>query len=207
MIPVLLPGRRFENCSICEVCRRLLEVGWRQTSPDSALGLSLDGPEAHLTEQQVRDLVEAGLQAESQVPIASGARPDLERQLLVHDELGRIDVDLLDAEAAISRGDWSAGLQAIRMIGGRAVITRRVLEGMLGAPAASLPPLVRAAQAVNRVISDQEVNTLPPDELRLRIRAMLAALDAELHSFLEPSGPLDRTGDDAVDDVSGAGRP
>ena len=118
----------------------------------------------------------------------SAARRGPERQHLVRGELREIDADLKKATAASARGDWAGTLEAVRMIHGRAVITRRALEGMLGAHpvAADLPPLVRAVQAVGRLITDREIDSLQPDELRDRMHAMLGMLDRELQAFLEP---------------------
>jgi hypothetical protein len=102
-----------------------------------------------------------------------------------------IDSDLKAAMAASARGDWATALEAVRMIHGRAVVTRRSLERVLGSNvAADLPPLVRAVQAVGRLISDREVDTLAPVELRARMHAELQALDQELQNFPDPpEGP------------------
>jgi hypothetical protein len=189
-IPGLLPGQRFEDWHLCEVCLELVKRGFRLTTPDGARDPSLDRPGVRLTEPQLRGLIDVGLQADGDMPGTREARHDLERQHLVRGGLREIDADLEDAMAASGRGDWAGTLDALRMIQGRAVIARRILESMLGSrPAvADLPPLVRAVQAVGRVISDREVESLAPDELRARMHAILEALDHELQAFLEPPG-------------------
>jgi hypothetical protein len=186
-IPVLRSWHRVEDCPICEGCWRLLAVGFRQTTHDSALEPSLDGPDVRLTEPQLRSLIALGLQADGNMSVIPTPPREPERQLIVRGELRRIDADLQDAVAASVHGEWAAALQAVRMLGGRAVITRRALEGMLGANvAADLPPLVRAVQGVKRVISDREVDSLAPDVLRARMHAVLRVLDRELQAFLDP---------------------
>jgi hypothetical protein len=65
---------------------------------------------------------------------------------------------------------------------------------MLGSNvAADLPPTVRAIQGVERTISGRKVDSLPPDELRARMRRMLQMLNCELKAWLsppdEPSSP------------------
>ena len=131
-IPVLLPGHRFEDWPICEICWCLMEVGLRWTTPDNAREPSHDEPVVRLTEPQLRGLIDVGLQADVDIPIAPAARPELERRLQVRGELRGIGGDLEDAMAASARGDWARTLEAVRMIHGRAVVTRRALEGMLG---------------------------------------------------------------------------
>ena len=187
-VPVLLPGQRSEDVYLCETCRQLLQRGLRQTAPDGAPEPFLDGATALLTEPQLRGLVDVALQADADIPGTLEARLDLERRRLVRSKLREIDADLKDAMAASARGNWAGTLETVRMIQGRAVITRRVLEGMLGSypVAADLPPLVRAVQAVGQVISDREVESLPPAELRARMRTVLHVLDLELQAFLEP---------------------
>jgi hypothetical protein len=133
--------------------------------------------------------------------------------LLVRGELRRIDADLQDAMAASARGDWAVALKAVRTVQGRAVVARRILEGMLGSrpTVATLPPLVRAVQAVKRVISHREVDSLAPDELRARMHAVLDALDRELQTFLVPTEgapiPAERDRDAVADGRSGPARP
>jgi len=80
-----------------------------------------------------------------------------------------------------------AVLEAVRMIQGRATITRATLERRLGsAPSGDdLPPLVRVVRAVGLLITEGEIIDLPPDELRVRMRAVLQALDSELSAFLQ----------------------
>ena len=206
--PLLLPGHRFEDWPICEVCWRLLEVGSRRTAPDGALEPALDGPGVRLTEPQLRRLIAVALQADGDIPVISAGRREPSRQILVRGELYGIGSDLQDGLAATARGDWAAVLKAVRMIGGRTMLARRALEGMLGASApADLPPLVRAVQAVKRVISHREVESLSPDELRARIHAVLEALDRELQTFLEPPEekptPADRRLDASAEGPSG----
>jgi len=62
---------------------------------------------------------------------------------------------------------------------------RRPWSASLGV-AADLPPIVRAVQAVGLLIREGEIDSLPPDELRVRMHALLEALDYELGAFLEP---------------------
>jgi hypothetical protein len=209
-IPVLLPGNGFENWPICEACWRLLEVGWRRTAPDGALESPLDGSGVRLTEPQLRILIDVASQADFDIPVIPAARREPERQPLVGDELRQIGGDLQDALAASARGDRAGTLAAVRMIQGRAVIARRALEGMPGPnPAADLPPLVRAVQAVRGLISDREVESLAPDELRARMHVVLQALDRELQAFLQPPAqapfPADRGRDAPADSCSGLG--
>jgi hypothetical protein len=187
-ISVLRPGHRFEDWFICDICRCLSEVDLRRTTPDSAPEPSLDGPAVRLTEPQFRSLIDVALQADGDIPVRPEARRRLERRILVRGELREIDANLKDAMAASALGDWAGTLEAVRLIHGRAVVTRRVLEGILGTypVAADLPPLVRAVQVVGRLISEREVDSLAPDELRARMHAVLRALDHELEAFLEP---------------------
>ena len=77
--------------------------------------------------------------------------------------------------------------KAVRLIQGRATVTRGLLERMLGQdPAAIEPPLVRVVREIGRLISDRDVNSLPPDELRARMRRVRQALDRELKAMLSP---------------------
>jgi len=78
-------------------------------------------------------------------------------------------------------------LQSVRLIQGRAVVTRGLLERMLGQDAAATePPLVHTFREIRSLISDREVDSLPPDELRARMRRVLQALDRELKAWLSP---------------------
>ena len=135
------------------------------------------------------------------------------RSRLVHASLRELGSELAAAVTASDHDDWTSALEAVRMIQGRAVVTRRALEGMLGSyPAgADLPPLVRAVQAVGRVISQREVDSLSPDELRVRMHAVLDALDRELQSFLEPPedvpAPTNRDRDAPADGCSEREKP
>ena len=137
----------------------------------------LHGHGFRFTESQVRHYITAGLQ------------PDAEWQRLVGDKLCAIGADLDAAMAANDGHDWPAVLEAVRMIQGRAVLTRTALERLLGPSkvAADLPPLVRAVQAVGLLIREGEIESLPPDELRVRMHAVLQTLDYELSSFLQAS--------------------
>jgi hypothetical protein len=75
----------------------------------------------------------------------------------------------------------------LRLIQGRAMITRGLLERMLGQDAAATePPLVRVVREIRPLISNREVDSLPPDELRARMRRVLQALDRELKAMLSP---------------------
>ena len=78
------------------------------------------------------------------------------------------------------------------MLHGRAVLTRTALERLLGpyTVPADLPPLVRAVEAVGLLIREGKIHSLPPDELRVRMHAVLQTLDYELAAFLQaPSEP------------------
>jgi hypothetical protein len=204
-IAVLLPGQRSEGFGLCEICWNLLESGLRRTAPDGAPEPFLDGLTVPLTEPQVLALIEIGLAADSDIAVTSETRRGLGRRRLVRGELRQIDADLEEAVAASARGDWAAALVAVRMIQGRAVITRRALEGMLGAYPVhgDLPPLVRAIQAVGQIVSDSEVDTLAPHELRARMRDVLQVLDRELQTFLEPPEEAPIPADDDRDTLPG----
>jgi hypothetical protein len=193
-IVVSLPGQQVEDFHLCEGCWRLLECGCRRTSPDGALEKLLAGSALRLTEPELRSLIESGLQADGDNPVRAERPRELGRHRLVRGELLEIDADLKDAVAASALGDWTGTLEAVRMIHGRAVIARRALEGILGMypVAADLPPIVRAVQAVGQIISDREVDSLPPAELRARMHAVLHEIDRELQAFLDPpeEGPV-----------------
>ena len=119
--------------------------------------------------------------------------PCPERPQPVHAILRELGTDLAAATAAADHDDWAAVLQAVRLIQGRTVLTRGLLERMLGQDAVvELPPLVRTVQAVRQLISDREVDSLPPDELRVRMRNVLQTLDRKLKAFL--SSPDARQG-------------
>ena len=114
---------------------------------------------------------------------------DPERPWLVRDTLRELGADLTDAIAASSHDDWAVVLQAVRLIQGRAVVTRGLLERMLGQDtAASEPHLVRVVREISPLISDREVDTLPSDELRAQMRRVLQAFDRELKAVLSPPG-------------------
>jgi hypothetical protein len=74
---------------------------------------------------------------------------------------------------------------------GRALVTRGLLERTLVQDAAAEPPpLLRVIGAIRPLISEREIDTLPPDELRARMRRVLQALDRELKALLSPpDGP------------------
>jgi len=49
---------------------------------------------------------------------------------------------------------------------------------------------VRVFREISPLISDRDVDSLPPDELRARMRRVLQALDRELKALLSPpDGP------------------
>jgi hypothetical protein len=112
---------------------------------------------------------------------------DPEWPRLVGEYLRDLGADLAAVVAAGGHDDRAAMLRAVRLLQGRAVVMRGLLERMLGQDAiASEPPLVHAIRAIGRLISDQEVDSLPPDELRARMRSVLQALDRELKALLSP---------------------
>jgi hypothetical protein len=114
--------------------------------------------------------------------------PDAAWQQFAGGTLRAMGAELDDAAAATDRRDWVAVLEAVRMIQGRATITRATLERWLGsAPTGDgLPPLVRAVRAVGLLIREGEVDSLPSDELRVRMHAVLQTLDYELGALLQP---------------------
>ena len=179
LIPVLLPAQYLGDWHLCGICWGHLQRGFQRTTPEGAFEPFVSGRGFRFTPSQVRYYILAGLQ------------PDLEWQQLVRDQLcdqlHELGADLEDARAASARGDWAAVLEAVRMLHGRAMVARRALERMLGTNvAADLPPLVRAVQAVGLLIREEEVDILPPGELRARMHVVLETLDRELLTFLEP---------------------
>ena len=82
---------------------------------------------------------------------------DQDRLLSVLPTLRAISADLDKALAAHDRHDGAAVLAAVRMIQGRAVITRAALEHKLGLAtvATDLPPLVRVVQALDLPLADR----------------------------------------------------
>jgi hypothetical protein len=174
-IRVLLTELQPEDWHLCRSCWRHLERGFQRITPEDAFEPYLNGRGFRFTEPQIRSYITAGLQ------------PDEEWQRLVGGKLRAIGADLDAATAATNRRDWPAVLEAVRMLQGRAVITRTALERLLGpcTVAADLPPLVRAVQAVGLLIREGEIESLPPDELRVRMHAVLQTLDYELAAFLE----------------------
>jgi len=112
---------------------------------------------------------------------------DPEQLRSVDENLRALGADLAAAGTAAAHDDWAAMLQAVRLIQGRALVMRGLLERMLGQDVtATQAPLVRAIREVGRLISDREVDSLPHDELRARMHAVLQALDCELEAFLSP---------------------
>ena len=110
---------------------------------------------------------------------------DPEGLRLVRGHLRALSADLATAVAASDHDDWAAMLQAVRLIQGRAAVTRGALDRMLGSNMADdVPPLVRAVGSVRRLIAPSEVDSFQPDELRARMHAVLHALDRELLMFL-----------------------
>lgn len=113
---------------------------------------------------------------------------DLDWPRSVSGRLHTIRSDAEDALQAASRDDWVAVLKVVRMIQGEATVARLVLERRLGpdAIAADLPPLVHVAQMVRQLISEEEIDRLPPVELRAMMHTLLRALDDELRAFVQP---------------------
>jgi len=105
----------------------------------------------------------------------------------VRDHLRELGADLAAAATSADHDDWAVVLQAVRQIQGRAVVTRSLLEHMLGQDAAaSEPPLVRVVREIGPLISDRELDSLPPDELRARMGRVQHALSRELQAMLSP---------------------
>ena len=173
-IPVLLPELRLDDWHLSRVCWGHVQRGFQRITPEDAFEPYLSGRGFRFTEQQIRSYITVGLQ------------PDEEWQRLVGGMLRAIGADLDAALAANDRHDWAAVLGAVRMVQGRAVTTRTALERLLGPykVPADLPPLVRAVQAVGLLIREEEIESLPSDELRVRMRAVLQTLDYELNAFL-----------------------
>jgi hypothetical protein len=105
---------------------------------------------------------------------------------LVRDRLQQIGTNCATATEAANRSDWGRVLEAVRLIHGGSALTRKMLECTLGRDqgAADRPWPVRSVQAVKRLISEREIDSLPQDHLRDRMRAVLRALDGELRAFL-----------------------
>jgi len=177
---VLVSEFRLEDWHLCRSCRGQLKRGFHRTTPEGAFEPYVDGRGLRFTEPQIRSYITAGLQ------------PDAEWRRLVGGKLRAIGVELEEAVAANDRYDWRDVLEAVRMIQGTAVITRAALERMLGPDMADagLPPLAHAGRAVGLLISEGEIDSLPPDEVRARMRRVLQALDRELKTMLSPpDGP------------------
>ena len=173
--PVLLTGLRLGDWHLCRRCWGHLERGFQRITPEDAFEPYLDGRGLRFTEPQIRSYIAAGLQ------------PDEEWRRLVGGKLRAIGAELEEAAAANDRYDWPAVLEAARMIQGSAVITRAALEGMLRPRTADagLPPLAHAVRAVGLLISEGEIDSLPTDEVRVRMHAVLQTLDYELAAFLQ----------------------
>jgi hypothetical protein len=116
----------------------------------------------------------------------AGVPPEMGWQQPVGGRLRQIGTDLEQAVVAADGHDWAIVLQAVRLIQGRAVATRGLLERMLGEDT-SEPPLICAVRSIGWQISDQEIDSLPPDELRARMRVILQTLDRGLKSILSPT--------------------
>lgn len=109
----------------------------------------------------------------------------------VRGNLHALEANLTAAMTASDHDDGAAVLQAVRLIQGRAVVTCGLLERLLGLDTTvAEPPLVQAVQAVKRLISDQEVDRLPPNELRARLHTVLHTLDRALRDFLQPADEM-----------------
>ena len=187
-IPVSLAGQQFDGLRLCEPCRHSLDRGSRLTIPDGARDTCLDGPGLRLTEPELLGLIDVGRRVGDDSQVSPEAGRGLDRRLLLRGDLRALGGDLEDAMAASARGDWAGSLEAVRMIQGRAVVTRATLERRLGsAPTGDdLPPLVRAVRAVGLLIDQGEVDSLSPDDLRVRMHAVLQTLDYELSALLQP---------------------
>lgn len=129
--------------------------------------------------------------APAELELLENEPADPEWLRLVRDNLRELGAALGTAMAAGGHDDWAAMLQAVRLIQARAVVTRHLLERMLGQDtAATEPHLVRVFREISPLISDRDVDSLPPDELRARMRRVLQALDRELKALLSPpDGP------------------
>ena len=138
---------------------------------------------------QLLALVAAGLQTDGDSPCTLEVQLEKERLRLLRSRLRAIGAELAVALAATRGGDRAEVLKAIRMIEGRAKVLRMGLERECEPAAAdtALPPLVQAVQTVGRVITDHEVDRLPPDELRARLHTVLHTLDRALRDFLQLS--------------------
>ena len=146
----------------------------QRAASDGTYESSLDRESSRFAETPIRSYMMAGVQ------------PDSGWQQVVSSRLCQIGADLEETVAAVDVHDWAAVLQAVRLIQGRAVTTRGLLERMLGQPACE-PSLVRAIRSIKRQVSDCELDSLPPDELRARMRAVLQTLDRELKAVLSPA--------------------
>jgi hypothetical protein len=128
--------------------------------------------------------------AADELEILENDSMDLEWPWFVHANLRALGPDLTAALAAGGHADWAAMLRTVRQIQARAVVTRGLLERMLGYDAdATEPPLVRLFREAHALISDGEIDSLPADELRIRLRKVLQSLDRELKALLSPPDP------------------
>ena len=138
-------------------------------------------------QQAVTAPLTASYYAPDELEVLGSEPADRERARLVRGHLRDLGTDLAIAVAAGDHDDWATVLQAVRLIQGRVALARRLLGPMLWTDAAAdMPPLVRAVQAVRRLISDREVDSLSPDELRARMHAVLQTLERELKAMLSP---------------------
>ena len=169
----------------------LLRCECRPTGPSHRCLVELD-PVADRSvgtpQQAVTALLLDRAYAPDELEVLEDEPDDPERLRLVRDNLRALGADLAAADLAVAHDDWAAVLQAVRLIQGRAVVTRARLERMLGQDAAATEPhLVRVFREISPLISDQEVDSLPSDELRVRMRSVLQAFDRELKALLSPT--------------------
>jgi len=138
-------------------------------------------------QQDITALILDRAYAPDELEVLEDEPADPERLWLVRDNLRKIGAHLTDAAAASDRHDWGAVLRAVRLIQGRAIVTRGRLEPTLGLDTATTePPLVRLFREIGPLISDWEADNLSPDELRARIRVVRQAFDRELKALLSP---------------------
>jgi hypothetical protein len=129
--------------------------------------------------------------APDELEILENESADPEQLRLVHDHLRELGAHLAAAVAAGGHDDCAAMLRAVRLIQGQAIIARGLLERMLEQDAtATEPPLVHVVREIGPLISDREVDSLSPDELRARMRRVRQALDRELKAMLSPPDEL-----------------
>jgi hypothetical protein len=153
---------------------------------DRAVARRIGTPQHSVTSPHVHSYY-----APDELEVLEDEPADPEHLRLVFDNLRALGADLAAAATAAGHDDWTAVLQAVRLIQGRAVVMRSRLERMLGYDAAaSEPHLVRVFHEISPLISDREVDSLAPDELRARMRRVRQAFDRELKALLSPpDGP------------------